>query len=148
MQGPLGQDGSLARRLSTLRGAAVVFIVTWIVHTADHVRRGTELTSDGVVWSGTFAAVLAAVALTLVFTDHPTAPLVVFVVFASLAFGVSATHLLPDWGYFSEPLLVDSATDRWAVMAAVPEIVASAWLAWLAFRIVRTNDFRIADSAA
>ena len=100
------------------------------------------------MWSGTLAAILAAVALTLVFTDHSTAPFVAFVVFGGLAFGVSATHLLPDWGYFSEPLLVDSASDRWAAAAAVPEIVASAWLAWLAFRIVRSNDFRIAGSAA
>ncbi len=38
MQGSLEQHGSLASRLSTLEGAAVAFIVTWIVHTADHVR--------------------------------------------------------------------------------------------------------------
>lgn len=132
---------------TTLKGAAIVFIGTWVVHTADHVRRGTEFTNDGVVWSGTFAAVLAAIACTLIFTEHPLAPFAAVMVFGALAFGVAATHLLPSWGYFSEPLLVDSQTDRWATAAAIPEIVASAWLAWVAYRVVRANSFRLVSTA-
>lgn len=121
-----------------------VFIATWLVHTADHVRRTTDLTSDGVIWAGTFAAIAAAVALTLIFTDHPLAPFAAATVFISLAVGVSATHLAPSWGYFSEPLLVDSATDRWALVAALPEIAAAAWLGWLGLQIVREQNFQLA----
>ena len=134
------------RQLATLKGASALFVGTWVVHTADHIRRGTDLTSDGVIWAGTVAAVLAAIAVTLVFTEHPLAPFAAVVVFGALAFGVAATHLLPSWGYFSEPLLVDSQTDRWAAAAALPEIVASAWLAWLAFGIVRANDYQLATT--
>lgn len=127
-----------------LKTAAVVFIITWVVHTADHIRRGTELTNDGVIWSGTFAAILAAIALTLIFTDHRLAPVVSVAVFGGLAFGVAATHILPSWGYFSEPLLVDSRADRWAAVAALPEIAASAWLAWVALGLVREGSFAVA----
>ncbi|MEM9612315.1 MAG: hypothetical protein AAGA59_05255 [Actinomycetota bacterium] len=122
-----------------------VFIATWLVHTGDHIRRTTASTSDGVIWAGTFAAVAAAVALTLIFTGHPLAPFAAASVFTSIAVGVTATHLAPSWGYFSEPLLFDSATDRWALVAAMPEILVAAWLGWLGFRIVRAQNFQLVE---
>ena len=131
------------KSLATLKGAGALFGLTWLVHTADHVRRGTSLTSDGVIWAGTVGAMLSAVALTLIFTDHPLAPSVSVAVFGSLAFGVSVTHLAPGWGYFSEPLLFESDADRWAAVAATPEILAAAWLVWVAFRIVRADNFQL-----
>jgi len=130
--------------LKTLKGAGVVFAITWVVHSADHIRRGTALTSDGVLWGGTTAAVLAAIALTLVFTNHALAPFVSLAVFGALAVGVSATHYAPAWGYLSEPLLFDSQADRWAAAAALPEILAAAWLAWISFGLVRAQQFRVA----
>lgn len=130
-------------RLRALQTAALVFIATWLLHTADHIRRTTASTSDGVIWAGTLAAVLAAVALTLVFTGHSLAPFAVAAVFGSLAVGTAASHLAPAWGYFSEPLLFDSSTDRWALAAAVPEIVAAGWLGWLGFQIVRDNGYQV-----
>lgn len=126
----------------------MVFIGTWLVHTADHVRRGTETTSDGVVWAGTFAAVLAAVTLTLVYTEHRLAPFAVTAVFPAIALGVAATHLAPEWGYFSEPLLFDSATDRWAAAAAIPEILAASWLGWEGLQSVREAGYRVVDTTA
>jgi hypothetical protein len=129
--------------LATLKGASMLFILTWTVHTADHIRRGTGLTSDGVIWAGTTSAILATVALTLVFTDHPVAALASAAVFLSLAIGVSASHLAPGWGYFSEPLLIDSQTDGWAAVAAIPEIIAAAWLGWVALKIVRADGFQV-----
>lgn len=134
----------MRHQFSSLKGASIVFILTWSLHTADHIRRGTATTSDGVLWSGTAAAILAAVALTLVFTDHQIAPFTVTMVFPSIALGVAATHLAPSWGYFSEPLVFDSATDRWATLAVIPEIFSAAWLGWLGFRIVRYNNYQIA----
>ncbi|MGI9594813.1 MAG: hypothetical protein ACR2QK_01555, partial [Acidimicrobiales bacterium] len=67
-------------------------------------------------------------------------------VFTSLAVGTAASHLAPAWGYFSEPLLFGSATDRWALAAAIPEILAAAWLGWLGFRIVRANNFQVSTA--
>lgn len=131
--------------ISSLKPAGLVFIVTWVIHTADHIRRGTDLTSDGVLWAGTMAAVLAAVALTLIFTDHPLAPFAATAAFASLAIGVTATHFAPAWGYFSEPLLIDSQTDGWAALAAAPEILAAAWLGWLGFGVLRANQFQVVE---
>lgn len=128
---------------ATLMRPALVFVATWLVHSADHVRRGTGTTPDGVLWAGTLAAVLATVALTLVFTAHPAAPMVSTAVFASLAIGVAASHLLPDWGPLSEPLLVDSETNRWAAVAAGLEIAGAAWLAWRAFGVVRASGYRL-----
>lgn len=129
-----------------LRRPALVFVATWLVHSADHIRRGTETTQDGVLWAGTFSAVLAAVALTLIATDHPAAPLVSAAVFSSLAIGVAASHLLPDWGPLSEPLLVDSETDRWATVAAGMEIAAAAWLGWRALALARADGYRLRSS--
>jgi hypothetical protein len=96
-----------------------------------------------VIWAGTTSAILATVALTLVFTDHPVAALASAAVFLSLAIGVSASHLAPGWGYFSEPLLIDSQTDGWAAVAAIPEIIAAAWLGWVALKIVRADGFQV-----
>lgn len=132
------------RRISTLKTAGALFAVTWLIHSADHIRRGTGLTSDGVIWAGTAAAVLATMALTLIFTDHPLAPFAAAAVFSSLAFGVTASHFAPAWGYFSEPLLIESDADGWAALAATPEILAAAWLGWLGFASVRANRFQVA----
>ena len=133
--------------MSRLKASGTVFIATWLLHTADHIRRTSALTSDGVLWAGTVAAIVAAVALTLIFTDHPLAPFAVVTAFGSVAVGTAATHLAPSWGYFSEPLVFGSATDRWAIAAAVPEMVAASWLAWRGLQIVRANNFQIAGSA-
>lgn len=127
----------------TLRRGAVVFVLTWLIHNADHARRGLDGLSDGVTWAGTLAAVLAAAAVTLILTEHPVAPIASVIVFASIAVGVSATHLLPDWGYFSDPLLVDSATDNWSIAAVVPEIAAAGALAVIGLEIVRRNGYAL-----
>lgn len=137
-------DGATNR----LKPAGLLFIATWVAHTADHIRRGTDLTPDGVIWAGTLAGMLAAIALTLVFTDHVLAPFATLAVFGALAVGVTASHYAPDWGYFSEPLLADSATDGWAAIAALPEVVAAAWLAWISFGVVRRQNYQLVSTAA
>ncbi len=143
---PSDQPGHLERldaQIAGLRGPAAIFIATWLLHTGDHVRRGYDLTSAGVIHGGFVAAILAAITLTLIFTGHRFAPFVATAVFPTVAIGVSATHLLPDWGFFSEPLLFDSAADNFAAVAAIPEIFAAAWLGWLALRVVQANGFQL-----
>ncbi len=135
-------------KLMTLKGSGVLFMLTWTLHSADHIRRGTDLTSDGVIWAGTVAAMLIAVAVTLVLTDHPVAPFAVVAVGGALAVGVSLTHLVPGWGYFSEPLVFGSEADRWAVWAVMPEIMAAAWWAWIGLGVLRDQEFQMPQSGS
>ena len=79
------------KRLGTLQGAAVLFIATWVVHTADHARRGIDATTEAVVWAGTFTGLLAAVSITLILVKHPTAPMVASAVFLGIAAGAAGT---------------------------------------------------------
>lgn len=126
-------------RPTSLQGAGWLFVAGWTVHTADHVRRGVAASPDGVVWAGTFIGLLAAVALTLIFTGHPSAPMVAASVFPAIAIGVMASHLPPQWGELSDPILVDSNTDGWSVVAVMSEVLAAAWLGFLALRVLRRN---------
>lgn len=102
-----------------LKAAATVFVAGFLLHNADHARRGIDAITDHVVWAGTAVAVIAAVILTLVYTDHPQAPLAAAAGGFGIAVGVSATHLLPDWGVLSDPLLDLSATSWVAVLAEI-----------------------------
>jgi hypothetical protein len=103
----------------TLKSAATVFLVGFLLHNADHARRGIDAITDHVVWGGTIVAMVAAVVLTLVFTDHPAAPMAAAAAGLGIAVGVSATHLLPEWGVLSDPLLDLSATSWVAVFAEI-----------------------------
>ena len=128
-------------RRTRLQGAAALFVATWIVHTADHARRGVGATTDAVVWVGTFVALVAAVSITLIAVRHPTAPAIAAAVFPAIAIGVTASHMLPDWGVLSDPLLVDSASDGWSIAAVSSEIVGAALLGAVAFGIMRRNGY-------
>ncbi|MEM7337703.1 MAG: hypothetical protein AAF467_03580 [Actinomycetota bacterium] len=133
-------------RPNTLIGAGAIFALTWLIHTADHVRRGLADTADGVTFAGTLAAMLIAVCLTLIATGHRAAAASAAVVGPTVAFGVAAAHLLPPWGYFSESLLFDSTADRWALLAVIPEIVAALWLGWVGWRELAANNYQIAPA--
>ena len=124
-----------------LTRASWLFVGAWSIHTVDHARRGVDATTDAVVWAGTAVAIIAAVSITLVLARHPTAPFVAAVVFGATAVGVSLTHLLPEWGVLSDPILVDSTTDRWSVVAVGLEIAAAAWLFGVAWQVLRANDY-------
>jgi hypothetical protein len=88
--------------LRYMRYAALVYFAGIVVHTADHIRRGTDVITPQVVWLGYLGFAAAALAFVLILIRHPLAPLVGTVVGFSVAIGVSAVHLLPDWGAFSD----------------------------------------------
>ena len=133
----------VVERLATLQGAAWVFIASWVVHTSDHARRGLDASPDGVVWAGTLVGLLAAVVVTLILVGHASAPALAAVAFPAIAFGVAASHLPPDWGSLSDPILVESNTDGWSIAAVMGEVLAAAWLGLVAFRIVRRHHFSL-----
>lgn len=128
-------------RSLTLKQASMLFVASWLVHTADHARRGLTATTEAVVWGGTLVGLLAAVSITLIAARHAVAPLAAAIVFPSVAIGVAATHLLPKWGVLSDPILVDSATDAWSIVAVVPEIVAAAVLGAVALRVLSRHGY-------
>lgn len=129
------------RKLHTLQGAAVVFIAVWVIHTLDHARRGIDASPNGVTWLGSLSGILAAVALTLIFGRSPAAPIVATAVFPGIAIGVAASHLLPPFGPFVDPILFDSVSDGWSIIAVVPEIIAAAWVGYVAFRIAQSHGY-------
>ena len=87
-----------------LRAGALVFLAGFLLHSADHARRGVDAITDHVVWGGTAVAIVGAIALTLVFTRHSAAAAAAMVAGFSIAFGVSASHLAPEWSAFSDSL--------------------------------------------
>ena len=130
----------------TLTTASGLLGVGFVVHNADHARRGLDVIDEGVVWGGTVVAMLLAVMLTLVAVRHTAAPAVTAVGGLTIVFGVAASHLLPEWGPLSDPLPggdVDAAT--WVAVFA--EIAGAALVAVVALRILRRNAyaFAIAD---
>ncbi len=124
-----------------LATAAWVYIAGLVLHTGDHMRRGLGDTDEGVIWGGTLLLVLAAVALTLVFTRHALAPAAAVVVGGATAIGVSAAHLLPDWGPLSEELAA-ADVDALTWLAVGSEIVGGAVLALAGLAIVRRSGYR------
>ncbi len=125
----------------SLKGGAWLFALSWCIHTADHARRGLFASPEGVIWGGTFVAILATAAITVIFSGHSVAPIMAAAVFPAIAFGVAASHFLPEWGPLSDPILIDSVSDGWSIPAVSAEIAAAAWLGWVALRIVRRNNY-------
>ena len=87
------------------RYAAVGYAAGLVVHTADHLRRGLDVVTPEVLWSGNVTGVVAMVAIALALGGHGLAPLVAVVAGWSQALGVAAVHLLPRWSAFSDSLL-------------------------------------------
>lgn len=97
--------------------AHLFFIAAMVLHTLDHFRQGTGRLSVGVMTGGSVLAALAVAPLWLTVRRHPKAPLVAIIVGFYTAIAVSAAHLAPNWGVFSDPypdLSLDSYS--WSVM--------------------------------
>ena len=86
-----------------LRYAAVIYAVGLVAHTADHIRRGTDVITPEVFWAGTVSTAAGVVTLALVFSGHRLAPMAAALVGLPIAVGVAAVHLLPHWSALSDP---------------------------------------------
>ena len=99
----LPRSRDITRRDGTLlRYAAVLYLVAWGVHNADHLRRGTDVVTTEVMVLGTVAGIGQLVAIALVLRRHRLAPLVALLVGLQSAVGITAVHLLPEWSAFSD----------------------------------------------
>lgn len=116
-----------------LRTASLAFIVGFVLHNADHARRGLSDTPEATIWLGTLLGLIVAVTLTLVFTRHPGSPEAALVTGLATALGVTAIHLLPSWSPASEPLTTGGYSYlTWvAVMAEILGGVALGAAGWV-----------------
>ena len=85
-----------------LRYACILYIVGFVLHTADHFRRGTDTLTPEVFWLAGVANVAGLIVITLVFTGHPLAPLGAAVKGLTSAVLFAAVHFLPEWSAFSD----------------------------------------------
>ena len=131
----------------TLRNAGFVFVAGFLLHNADHARRGIDAVTDHVIWAGTTVAVVAAVVLTLVFTRHPLAPTAAAAAGLGIAFGVAASHLAPEWSAFSDPLAQGDA-DVMTWVAVLAELGGALLLAAAGLRAMRSHGGGRATLAA
>ena len=130
-----------------LKTAGWTLIAGFVVHNGDHARRGIDTVRESVMWGGFFALMVASIVLTLVFTDHPLAPAAAAAAGFALAIGVSAVHLLPDWGPLSDSL-PSGDDDALTWVAVLAEIVGAALLGWVGFKQFRRNNYQLQPQPA
>ena len=126
----------------SLRAATLLFVAGFLVHNADHARRGIDAVTDHVVWGGTTVAMVAAVVVTLVFTRHPMAPLAAAAGGLAIAIGVSASHLLPEWSALSDSL-PEGSVDAWTWLAVLSEIGGALVMGLAGLAILRSDRTRL-----
>lgn len=126
-----------------LSKSALLLIAAFVVHNGDHARRGLSVVTEGLVWAGSLTMVLAAVIVTLVLTRHAAAPMVAAAGGFAIAIGVSASHLLPEWGPISDSL-PQGNVDVFTWIAVFSEIAAAAWMGWVGLTILRQSNFQLA----
>ena len=102
--------------------ATVVFAVAFVLHAADHFRRGMDVLEWPVFWGGNLQSVLAVVTIVLVFRRHRLAPVFAIAVGFASAFGFVLAHLLPHWSSFS---------DSFTGAHVAPHVTGFSWFAAL-----------------
>jgi hypothetical protein len=117
-----------------LHYAALVFLVGFLLHNADHFRRGVDAVSAGVLWAGSVSGLITLAAIGLVLLRHQQSAELAVIVGFGMAIGVSAVHLLPPWGALSDSLAAVHA-DPFTWIAVLAEIVGAAIFGWVGLRV-------------
>ena len=127
MAGRVQRSGDSGARLLTY--AAAFYGAGWLIHTADHFRRGLDVVTTQVLVLGSVAAVLQLIAIGAVLLRHRLAPLLAVAVGLPDAAGIAAVHLLPHWSSLSDTFLGAHGTGvTWLSWIAVVAEVAGALL--------------------
>src|SRR5258708_17590418 len=113
-----------------LRYAAALYMVGLVAHTADHIRRGTDVISPEVFWAGLASTAIGVATVALVVAGHRLAPLAAAIAGLPIAVGVAAVHLLPHWSALSDAFPGAQGTGATALSCGVVllEIVGAAAL--------------------
>lgn len=107
-----------------LTAAAALYLAGWLVHNADHLRRGFDVVTTQVIVLGSVAGVLQLVAIGAVFFRFRLAPLLAVIVGLPDAVGIAAVHLLPHWSSLSDafPGAHGAGVTVWSWVAASAEV--------------------------
>ncbi len=98
--------------------AGLLYAGGTLIHTIDHFRRGAGSVNWEVVEIGTVGTILAAIALTLIFTRHRLAPMAAVAVGIPHGLGIAAVHLPPRWSVLSDSFASgDAALVSWAAVS-------------------------------
>jgi hypothetical protein len=121
---PAWLDDERGARL--LRWTATFYGVAWVIHTADHLRRGTGATTTEVLVLGGVTGALQVLAITAVFLKHRWAPLLAVAVGLPDGIGIFAVHLLPQWSSsFSDAFPGARGVALFSWFAAVLEVATA-----------------------
>lgn len=131
------RTGASADRL--LRIATAIFVAGFLVHNADHIRRGVSTITPQVMGGGVVVSILAVVAVALVVIRHSAAALVAAAVGITTVVAVTASHLLPHWSAFSDAF-PGSNVDGLSWFAVIFEIAGAAVLAAAGLNALRRRD--------
>lgn len=127
-----------------LMSAGVLYAFGTLVHTIDHFRRGAGSVSWELVEVGTIGTVLAAVAVTLIFTRHRLAPFAALAVGLPHGLGIAAVHFLPHWSVLSDQI-ASTNPQLLSFVAVILEVVgALATAAAGAYVLGRRSSFATA----
>jgi len=101
-----------------------LYLAGWLVHNADHLRRGFDVVTTQVIVLGSVAGVLQLVAIGAVFFRFRLAPLLAVIVGLPDAVGIAAVHLLPHWSSLSDafPGAHGAGVTVWSWVAASAEV--------------------------
>lgn len=107
-----------------LRYAALFFAVGFLIHNADHLRRGSDSITTELFWAGNAAAVVSIAAIVIVLMGHESAPYVAVGAGFALALAFAAAHVLPTWSALSDSF-VDGDVSALSWFAALLEIAGA-----------------------
>jgi hypothetical protein len=132
-----------------LRWTAVFYGLAWAIHTADHARRGTSVTTTEVLVLGSVAAVFQVLAITAVFLRRRWAPVLAVAVGLPDGIGIFAVHVLPRWSSFSDafPGAHGTGVTAFSWFAAVLEIVTALAFAAAGAYVLRRTRTGLASPA-
>jgi hypothetical protein len=106
------------------RWAAIIYASGTLLHTLDHLRRGTDVVTSQVLWAGTVSTPIDVVVIFLALAGYRYAPVLAVAFGFSHAIGIAAVHLLPHWGVFSDSLTSNSGSPI-SYVAVLAEIIGA-----------------------
>ena len=120
-----GREGtSTAGGRRVLRYAALFYAAGFVLHNADHLRRGFSAVTPQVLWTGNLSGIVVVASIALALLGHRLAPELAVATGLTMALGVSAVHLLPHWSAFSDSLS-DVHADAFTWFAVLVEVGGS-----------------------